>query len=398
VDYVIEFARGIDNLVGYFPELDRLFPVPTTQLPPRLDYYFDIFLQNVKKAKTSEYIKEIERYNQCMAEYGNLCDDMFFAEVDRRHPEFKALFVKYKENKSPAPLDFIQYILENSPFVNKEENKWMKIIIEVIRKTSLFFQPQIRTKIMNEGWASYWHEILFLRDDRIEGHEVDFARVNAGVTAMPRVGLNPYALGMRLFYAIEEWADKGRLTWDFQRLRDTYQRDKYDRSPGRGREYIFHIRENLCDFTFINQFINQDFVTRHNLFVAGRRLNESKMVWEYYVKSRNSDDYRQMLLDALYHPPRISLDHEKGKRDNTLFLVHRFENKPLIKDFITNTLMGIEYLWGGPVELETHEPLPRTARSDRPKSAAAKGAEPPIQWQRVVYTMKERKLSRRIAA
>ena len=35
------------------------------------------------------------------------------------------------------------------------------------------------------------------RDDRIAGHEVDFARVNSAVTAMPRVGLNPYALGMR---------------------------------------------------------------------------------------------------------------------------------------------------------------------------------------------------------
>ncbi len=398
VDYVIEFARGIDNLVGYFPELHRLFPVKTAQLPARLDYYFDVFLQSVRKVKTSEYIKEIERYNQCLSEYAHLCDDMFFAEVDRRHPEFKALFVKYKEHKSAPPVDLIQYILENSPFLNKEENKWMKIIIEVIRKTSLFFQPQIRTKIMNEGWASYWHETLFLQDDRIEGHEVDFARVNAGVTAMPRVGLNPYALGMRMFYAIEENANKGRITWDFQRLKDARQREKYDGTLGRGREYIFHVRENLSDFTFINQFINQDFVTQHDLFVAGRRLNESKMVWEYYVKSRNSDDYRQMLLDALYHPPRIRLDHEKGKLNNALYLIHHFEHKPLIKDFIANTLMGIEYLWGGPVELETHEPLPKVTRSDRPKSAAAKGDEPPIQWQRVVYTMKERKLSRRIAA
>ena len=58
----------------------------------------------------------------------------------------------------------------------------MKSVMQVVRKTSLFFQPQIRTKIMNEGWASYWHETLFLQDDRIKGHEVEFARVNAGVT------------------------------------------------------------------------------------------------------------------------------------------------------------------------------------------------------------------------
>ncbi|KJS33214.1 MAG: SpoVR family protein [Desulfatitalea sp. BRH_c12] len=398
VDYVIEFSRGIDNLVGYFPELDRLFPVATSQHSLRLDYYFDIFLQGVKKARTTEYIKEIERYNQCITERGELCEDIFFAEVDRRYPEFTAMYHKYRQKKATRPLDLVQFILENSDFLNKEENKWMKIIIEVIRKTSLFFQPQIRTKIMNEGWASFWHEILFLQDDRISGHEVDFARVNAGVTAMPRVGLNPYALGMRMFYFIEEEADKGRLEWNFERLRNADQRRTYDTAPRRGREYVFAVRENMSDFTFINQFVRQDFVSRYDLFVAGRRLNESRMVWEYYVKSRKGDDYRQMLLDSLYHPPSITIDEENGRRNNTLYLVHRFEDKPLLKSFLANTLMGIEYLWGAPVELETHEVLPKTTRGDRTRPAGDKGAEAKPQWQRVVYTMKERKLSRRILA
>jgi stage V sporulation protein R len=123
------------------------------------------------------------------------------------------------------------------------------------------------------------------------------------------------------------------------------------------------------------------------------------MVWEYYVKSRNGDDYRQMLLDSLYHPPSITIDEENGRRNNTLYLVHRFEDKPLLKSFLANTLMGIEYLWGAPVELETHEVLPKTTRGgDRTRPAGDKGAEAKPQWQRVVYTMKERKLSRRILA
>ncbi len=399
VDYVIEFARGIDNLVGYFKELDRLFPIETAQHTSRIDYYFDIFLQSVKQTKTSDYIKEIERYNECLREQGELGEDAFFAEIDRRHPEFQALCAKYKEKRSKTPVDLLQYILDNSEFVNKEENKWMKSILEIIRKTSVFFQPQIRTKIMNEGWASYWHETLFLKDDRINGHEVDFARVNAGVTAMPRVGLNPYALGMRMFYAIEEWADKGRISWEFQRLNDSYQRDKFDKETQTGRDYIFFIRENFSDFSFINQFVNQDFVTRNNLFVAGRRLNEQRMVWEYYVKSRNAQDYRQMLLSSLYHPPSTTIDIEKSKKNNTLYLVHRFEGKPLVKEFIANTLLGIEYLWGGPVELDTHEAASRAGRTDRPRSLGGipgKPAKPEIQWQHVIYTMKDRKLSRMV--
>ena len=401
VEYVIEFSRGIDNLVGYFSELDRLFPVEVAEHTARINYYFDIFLQSVRKVKTNEYIKEIERYNQCMTDQGTLCEDVFFAEVDRRYPEFKAMLTKYKEKKSVHSMDLLQYILENSSFLNKEENKWMKTIVEVVRNTSLFFQPQIRTKIMNEGWASFWHEILFLQDDRINGHEVDFARVNANVTAMPRVGLNPYALGMRMFYFIEDAAEKGKLGWDYQRLENADQRRKFNRAAGKGRDYVFSVRENMSDFTFINQFINQDFVTRNDLFVAGRRLNEAKMVWEYYVKSRKAEDYRQMLLDSLYHPPKIVLDHEKGRQGDSLYMTHRFEGKPLVREFIANTLLGIEYLWGGPVELETHEVMPKSTRAERPRSPGAatdKAAAPEIQWQRVVYTMKERKLSRRVMA
>jgi stage V sporulation protein R len=250
---------------------------------------------------------------------------------------------------------------------------------------------------MNEGWASYWHETLFLKDDRINGHEVDFARVNAGVTAMPRVGLNPYAMGMRLFYYIEEMVDKGQLSWEFQRLADAETRKHFDTKTGQGRDFIFHIRQNYSDFTFINQFVNQDFITRNKLFVAGKRLNEAKMVWEYYVKSRNAEDYRQMLMAQLYHPPHIVIDHEKSKKANTLYLVHRFEEKPLLNEFIPNTLLGIEFLWGGPVELETHEVKATKGPSDR-LGAGKKQVPQEIKWQRVVYTMRDRKLSRRLLA
>ncbi len=394
VDYVIEFARAIDNLVGYFGELDRHFK-GESQFDSRLDYYFDVFLQSVKHVKTSDYIKEIERYNQCRKEKDDLCETSFFAEVDSRYPEFRALYTKYRTKKSSKPIDLMQFLMDHSPYLNKEENSWMKIILQVVRKTSLFFQPQIRTKIMNEGWASYWHETLFLKDDRINGHEVDFARVNAGVTAMPRVGLNPYALGMRMFYFIEEAADKGKLSWDYQRLADTRHRNAFDAAAGSGRDYLFAIRENFCDFTFINQFVNQDFVNRNQLFVAGRRLNEAKMVWEYYVKTRNARAYRQMLLDTLYHPPFISIDHEKSRTSETLYLMHQFEGKPLYKEYIPNTMLGIEFLWGGPVELETSEVKASPARSDRPQSSDKPQARD-IQWQRVIYTMNNRRLSRRM--
>jgi stage V sporulation protein R len=399
VDYIIEFTRGIDNMVGYHNELSQFNYPPASGRSKRLDFYFDVFLQSIIKLNVNEYVKEIERYNQCMSEHKGLGEQSFFSEVERKYPEFEAIFKKNLEKKSRQKQDLIQYLMENSDFLNKEKNSWMKTVMQIVRNTSLFFQPQIRTKIMNEGWASYWHETLFLQDKRIKGHEVDFARVNAKVTSLSRVGMNPYALGMRLFYYIEEMADKGKFAYEFQRLMDSNQRDQYNADTGQGRKFIFKIRENFSDFIFIHTFLDQDFVSRYNLFVAGKRLSKDRMVWEYYVKSRKAKDFREMIEDALYHPPHIDIDHDKSI-DNSLYLVHHFEGKPLVKEFISNTMMGIEYLWGGPVQLETSEvvsvspaqPQNASGASSTLKQEALEKQE--IKWQRVVYTMKHRELSK----
>ena len=400
VDYVIEFARSIDNLVGYHEALSRLYRPATVNSSKKLDYYFDVFLQTVKGVKTTAYIKEIERYNRCIQDSKEHGEEAFFSRVLQKYPEFDALYQKSLRGGSERRRDVVQFIIDQSQFLKREENRWIIPVVQVVRKTSLFFQPQIRTKIMNEGWASYWHERLFLNDDRIDGHEVDFARTHAGVTSMPRVGLNPYALGMRLFYYIKDLFDKGKYSFTFRKLKDTHQRDRFDTRIGSGEDFIFKLRENFNDFLFISTFVDQDFINRFKLFVTGRRLNQTRGVWEYYIKSRSAEDYRQMLLDGLYHPPHITIDEAKSKKGE-LYLVHHFEGKPLVQEYIANTMLGIEYLWGGPVHLETSVVVPAGTERDLmatipgfPVPREEKPQEQEIKWQRVKFTMKDRKLSK----
>ncbi len=399
VDYVLEFTRGIDNLVGYHGALSQINRASSPGQSRRMNFYFDVFLQDILKVKISDYIKEIERYNQCIRKDSRLGEQTFFSEVEKKSPEFDSLYKKHLKTPLRSRPDLIEFLMENSEFINKEENLWMKTVMQVVRGTSIFFQPQIRTKIMNEGWASYWHETLFLRDERIRGHEVDFARINAGVTSMPKVGLNPYALGMRMFYYIEKMAEKGRYTFDFQRLLDADQRQSYDKSTGKGLDFIFSVRENLCDFLFIHTFLDQEFINQHNLFVAGKRLNKERMVWEYYIKSRKAKEYRDMVKNSLYHPPHIEID-QKNSKDNSLYLNHHFEGKPLVTEFIANTMIGIEYLWGGTVQLETSEvvSISQMQQHDASAGPAPPGQEmpeePEVKWRRVLYTMRDHKLSK----
>ncbi|WP_224984306.1 SpoVR family protein [Geomonas agri] len=392
VDYILEFARSIDNLVAYHDELSPLFMAPETATSSRLDYYFDVFLQVEKKLPVGEYLKEVARYNGAIAQNREEGERIFFAEVTAKYPEMEAHFTKSQNVKRVERRDLMKFLVENSEFLARDENQWMRSVLEVVRKTSIFFQPQIRTKIMNEGWASYWHEKLFLVDDRIKGHEVDFARVHAGVTSMPRVGMNPYALGMRLMYQLKENGDKGKTGYEFNRLSDREQRKHFDAAAGKGDEYLFKIRSNYCDYLFIKDFIDQDFTNRYDLFVTGKRLDPQRMVWQYYVKSRDANDYRDMVLASLYHPPHIEIAPERGE-EGMLYLVHHFEGKQLVSEYIANTLVGIEYLWGAPVQLETSEAVIEQQRG----SSGREGVEEPeITWQRVVYTMKEKVLSRQI--
>ncbi len=395
VDYAIEFSRGIDNLVGYQKELNHTIMNGTTGQLTRIDFYFDIFLQKIKKVSLHEYLKEITRFNSMHKDKEN-----FFDQVVSLYPEFEELYKKQAAIKIKPELDVVEYILQHSSFLKADENIWIKSVIQIVKNTSLYFQPQIRTKIMNEGWASYWHETLFMRDDRICGHESDFAKVNANVTSMPKVGLNPYALGMRLFEHIKDMEDKGCYSFDYLFLKDEIKKKNYNQSKNKGDEYILKVRENFNDFTFINTFVDQEFVARHNLFVAGKRFNNAKMSWEYYIKSKKAQDYKEMIIDTLYHPPEIFVDKAFTK-DGILYLNHKFENKPLKMDFIENTMMGIEYLWGGPVHLETSEPVnsgktatnyanfwdPGSLKTDEKKLE-------PVKWKRMVYMMKNRKLSK----
>ena len=167
---------------------------------------------------------------------------------------------------------------------------------------------------------------------------------------MPKVGLNPYALGLRMFQNIKDMEDKGRYSFDFLFLKDEVARKKYTQNKNCGDEFILDVRENFIDFTFINTFIDQDFIAKHKLFVTGKYIDQSSMKWKYYIKSKKADDYKQMIIDTLYHPPQIFVD-KTATKGGVLYLNHKFENKPLKIDYIENTMIGIEYLWGGPIHL-----------------------------------------------
>ena len=83
-----------------------------------------------------------------------------------------------------------------------EMTDWQKEIIEILRTEAYYFAPQKMTKVMNEGWASYWESQMMAGEN--------FAGVDEFVTYadhMSKVlgsgGLNPYSLGLQLWQYVE---------------------------------------------------------------------------------------------------------------------------------------------------------------------------------------------------
>ena len=373
VDYIIEFTRGIDNITGYFQELSYSNKSKSEKKINKLDFFFNIFIQNIKKAKLPNYLKEIENYNNILSKEEKNCNSIFISKVKTKYPEFESAYKKYQQNYKRPPTDIIQYLIQNSDFLKKEENSWIKLVMEVVRNTALYFDPQRRTKTINEGWATYWHNELFLSDERIKGHETDYAKINSYVTSVPKVGYNPYAIGFRLFEFIKKSADKGKLGYDFDKILDTASRKRYNKHLDQGNKYLFYVRDNYCDFTFINKFITQDFTEKYKLVLIGERINQTRMTREFYIKSKKASDYKDFILSHLMHPPHITISKENTK-NGVLYLNHHYEGKQLIPEFIDNTMIGISYLWNGEVKLETN-----LVKKNGPE--------------KIIYTAKDRKVT-----
>ena len=369
VDYVIEFSRAIDNLVGFYSELREVdrkdAPGMFGVISEKADFYFGPFLRDLYEEGRIElnfYYDEIDRFNQSLEQFGQNQGEKAFFENNRlrgKFPEFHGKLKKWKEGgQKPKPKDIFEYLWEHSEFLNKKENKWMKDVMAVVRRTSLYFQPQMRDQICNEGWASLWHERLFIPDERIQTHEVDYARVDCYVTNSPRIGFNPYATGKYLYKFIEELARKGKLSSEYQLLKNIEKRKRYDTQQGKayGKHTLFEARKYLNDERLINFLSDedfQDFVDKYRLFVVGIRPHHEK--WdkaEMYIKTKNGKDYRELLNKYLYHPPHIIIDElEKDE----LYLDHVYEGRSLVTEYIEPALVALEFLSGTRVVLETTE-------------------------------------------
>jgi stage V sporulation protein R len=242
--------------------------------------------------------------------------------------------------------DLLMFLIENAPL-----ERWQRDVLSMFREEAYYFAPQGMTKIMNEGWASYWHSTI-MTQKALKDHElIDYADHHSMTMGGGPGSLNPYKIGIELFRDIEERWNKGRFGKEWDECTDAQKKRDWDLKSGLGRQKIFEVRKIYNDVTFIDEFLTPDFCAEHQLFT----FEYNRQTNEYEIASREFKAIKEKLLFSLsnFGQPYVYLEDANYKNRGELFLVHRYEGVPLKLDIAKDTLGNLVKIWGRPVNLQT---------------------------------------------
>jgi stage V sporulation protein R len=265
------------------------------------------------------------------------------AEANRRKEER----VEQEKRFPTEPMrDVMLFILEHAPL-----KPWQLDVLAILRDEAYYFAPQAQTKIMNEGWASYWHSSMMTRMGLIDEEVIHYCDHHSGTLASSPDRLNPYKLGIELFRDIEERWNTGRFGKEYDECEDFEERQNWKRDTGLGRQKIFEVRRIHNDLTFIDEFLTLDFCRQYKLFSFGYNAASNA----YEIESREFPRIKQQLLFNLTNVgrPLIAVRDGNYKNRGELFLEHQFNGVELKISWARDTLVNLYRLWSRPVHIET---------------------------------------------
>jgi stage V sporulation protein R len=211
--------------------------------------------------------------------------------------------------------DVLGFLEEAAPL-----EAWQRDLVHLVRAEAYYFAPQRMTKIMNEGWASYWHSRL-LTGGILEPSEVlDFADCHSSATAAAPGQLNPYKLGIELFRHAE--------------LRG---------------EDVFRLRCVHNDVSLVHKLVDEEFVELVLRPLLVRPTPEAQGQAPDW-RSLKSVCLQQLSWGGL---PQIELVDDDGDGHGELVLVHHHDGRDLSLGRAQATLVNLAALWKRPVTLYT---------------------------------------------
>ncbi len=216
-------------------------------------------------------------------------------------------------DRESTPRDILGHLAQQGDLSN-----WQRELLGLLRDEAYYFLPQMLTKIMNEGWASFWHSRLMTDDLLHDAEVVDYADAHSGAMGGDEGPKNPYKLGIELF----RWIAEGHA----------------DEGDGRtAMEVAFDARRTHNDVTFVDRYLDEPFCRAHGLGVSS----------EECAKARHAT------VASLANAGQPIIERVSDVADDELELVHVWSGSELQLDQAEECLRHVQALWGGAVRLFT---------------------------------------------
>jgi len=253
---------------------------------------------------------------------------------------------KSKQFPPQPERDVLKFLLDYAPL-----EAWEADVLSMLRDEAYYFVPQMQTKIMNEGWASYWHSKILTEKALKDSEIIDFADHHAGTMAMSPGRMNPYKIGIELFRDIEDRWNRGKFGKEYDECEDRVKKANWDRKLGLGRQKIFEVRRACNDITFIDEYITPEFIERYQLYTYefNRRTNQ------YEIAERDFKKVKEKLLFMLTNmgQPFMYVTNGNFKNKGDLVIWHKHQGTDLDIKWARETMNAISQLWKRPVHVET---------------------------------------------
>lgn len=263
-----------------------------------------------------------------------------------------------KEVLPPEPdKDILGIIRNHAPYLED----WERDAVDIVRSESQYFYPQMRTKLMNEGWASYWH-LRIMREMSNRGHitpaeDEQFIHMHTGVVTPNPEQINPYYMGLKMFEYIEDHHN-GKLTekenkWLKEQGESVYPEFKGDFKDSPGLQKVREVMENNDDQSFIRNYFNKITADRMGMYIYEEEEYTTGTI--VYVREKGWMDIRDKLVESMDNcgnPYLVCTDIDYNKNQE-LYLKHEYEGKELEPPYVKKTLPYVQELWRKPVHLET---------------------------------------------
>ena len=285
-------------------------------------------------------------------------------EADRRGPhgktsEYDDLWKLLGEESAPRPRtrrfpeepekDLLLFLAT----YGRDLEEWQRDVISMVREEMLYFLPQMRTKIMNEGFASLAHERILERYLSKPEEIWEFRRLHSGVLSPSpsRASINPYYVGFQILKDIERrW--NGEMRPGDEPETDWLGNPR-TRPVGEGWAKVFEVCACENDATFLRKYLTEPLVKHLDLYTYKREEVDGEEAW--VVQSTDWEQVRDEMVDGMtnFGVPIITVEDGDYGRRGELYLKHAHDGKDIDVEYAGRVLRAIHRLWGRPVHLET---------------------------------------------